>query len=55
MRIFITLIFSTQLLLAQEAKPTVAILDFEEVLKMDSYYLEVEEARERIQEIRGRR
>ena len=29
MRIFITLIFSTQLLLAQEAKPTVAILDFE--------------------------
>ena len=29
MRIFITLIFSAQLLLAQEAKPTVAILDFE--------------------------
>jgi len=29
MRIFITLIFSIQLLLAQEAKPTVAILDFE--------------------------
>ena len=32
-----------------------AILDFEEVLKMDSYYLEVEEARERMQEIGGRR
>ena len=29
MRIFITLIFSTQLLLAQAGKPTVAILDFE--------------------------
>jgi TolB-like protein len=29
MRIFITLIFSIRLLLAQEAKPTVAILDFE--------------------------
>ena len=29
MRTFITLIFSAQLLMAQEGKPTVAILDFE--------------------------
>ena len=32
-----------------------AVADYEEVLKMDSYYLEVEEARERMQEIGDRR
>ena len=32
-----------------------AVADYEEVLKMDSYFLEVEEARERMQEIGDRR
>ena len=32
-----------------------AIVDYKKVLKMDSYYREVEEARERMQEIGDRR
>ena len=38
-----------------EAKRNLAVKDYKEVLKMDSYYPEVVEARERMQEIGDRR